>query len=62
MINKNDQVMHQGFIHNTKTSQYACNSATIDDTYAIRILTSVGREFIFTLDVDLSGTSLLNEK
>ena len=44
---------HAGFIQDAKTSQHAWNSAPIDDTYISWILAEIGREFIFTLDVDI---------
>ena len=48
------------FILNPKTSQYAQNSAPIDDTDVMRRVSAVGREFRFTLDTELLPTLTLN--
>ena len=55
-----DRGSHDLFILNAKTSQYACNSAPIDDTDVMRSVAAVGREFIFPLDIELFSTPNLN--
>ena len=51
------------FIQNSKTSQYAWNSAPIDDTDVTRCMAAVGREFLFVpLDIELASTPTLNDE
>ena len=38
-----DRRTHDVFLHNTKTSQYACNIAPIDGTDILRIAATIGR-------------------
>ena len=61
-INGNDRGTNTCYIENAKTSQYAWNSAPIDDTDVPRILAAIGRKFRFPLDVDLSPTPTLNSE
>ena len=56
----NDRCTNTVIIQNSKTSQYAWNSAPIDNTDITRSMAAVGREFRFPLDVDLSPTPALN--
>ena len=56
----NDRGTHQVYIQNAKTSQYAWNSAPIDNTDIIRSMVAVGRAFRFPLDVSLSPSPILN--
>ena len=56
-----DMGTHFSFIENSKTSQYAWNSAPIDDTDIPRSLAAVGRHFKFPMDVKLSPTPTLND-
>ena len=56
----NDRCTNTVIIQNSKTSQYAWNSAPIDNTDITRSMAAVGREFRFPLDVDLSPTPTLN--
>ena len=56
----NDRGTHDVYIQNTKTSQYAWNSALIDSTYVTRSMTAIGRMLRFPLNVDLSPTPILN--
>ena len=51
---------HSTFIQNAKTSQYAWNSAPIDDTDIARSMAAVGRDFKFPLDVELSAMPIIN--
>ena len=51
---------HLTIIENYKTSQYAWNSAPIDDNDIPRSVVGVGRHFKFPMDVKLSGTPTLN--
>ena len=51
---------HDVFVQNAKTSQNAWKSAQIDDTYVMRRVAAVGREFRFTLDTELLPTPTLN--
>ena len=53
---------HHSFVENCKTSQYAWNSAPIDDTDIPRSLAAVGRHFKFPLDVKLSPNPTLNDE
>ncbi len=52
---------HLTILQNAKLSQYAWNSAPIDNTDVTRSMAAVGREFRFPLDVDLSPTPVLND-
>ena len=58
----NDRGTHKTFIQNAKTSQYAWNSAPIDNTDIVRSLVAVGREFRFPLDIELCPVPPLNDK
>ena len=59
----NDRGTHAVFIQNSKTSQYAWNSAPIDDTDVTRCMAAVGREFLFVpLDIELASTPTLNDE
>jgi len=49
------------FLQNTKTSQFAWNSAPIDNTEVVRSLAAVGQEFCFQLDVELSVIPPIND-
>ena len=49
------------FIENSKTSQYAWNSAPIDDTDIPQSLAAVSRHFKFPMDVQLSSAPILND-
>ena len=51
---------HLSFIENCKTSQYAWNSAPIDDTDIPRSLAAVGRHFKFPMDIDLNVAPTIN--
>ena len=55
-----DRGTHAGFIQNVTTSQYACNSAPIDDIYISLILAAIEREFRFPLDVDICYLLCMN--
>jgi hypothetical protein len=57
----NDRGTHETFVQNAKTSQYAWNSAPIDDTDVTRSMVAVGRDFRFPIDVELSPTPTLND-
>ena len=48
-----DRGTHHTFVQNVKTSQYAWNSAPIDNTDIPCCLAAVGRHFMFPMDVDL---------
>ena len=61
-IGGQDRGRHKIFHQNIKTSQYAWNSAKIDDTYILRCVVPVGREFRFLLDIDLLEQPSLNNK
>ena len=50
------------FHQNIKTSQYAWNSAPIDDTYILRCGATVRREFRFPLDIELLDQPSINNK
>ena len=52
-ISGQDRGTHEVFHQNIKTSQYAWNSAPIDDTDIPRCVAAVGREFRFPLDIEL---------
>jgi len=56
----NDRGTHQVYIQNAQTSQYAWNSAPVDNTDIIRSMVAVGRAFRFPLDVSLSPSPILN--
>ena len=60
-INGEDRGSHHTFIENSKTSQYAWNSAPIDDTDIPRCVAAVGRHFQFPMDVQLNKTPELND-
>ena len=51
-ISGNDHGTNDVILQNAKTSQYAWNSAYIDNTDITRIMAAVGREFHFPLDID----------
>ena len=55
-----DRGTHHTFLQNMKTSQYAWNSAPIDDTDIPRSLAAVGRHFAFPMDIDLHQLPSLN--
>ena len=57
----NDRGTHESFTTNIKTSQYAWNSAPIDNTDIIRSVAGVGREFKFPMDMKLQPTPALND-
>ena len=56
----NNRGTHKVYLQNAKTSQYAWNSAPIDNTDIIRSMAAIGRNFRFPLDVSLSPTPILN--
>ena len=56
----NDRGTHDVYIQNSKTSQYAWNSAPIDGTDITRSMAAAGRNFRFPLDVQLYPTPTLN--
>ena len=56
-----DRGTHHSFIENSKPSQYAWNSAPIDDTDIPRCLAAVGRHFKFPIDVALSACPTIND-
>ena len=55
-----DRGTHQFFIENSKFSQYAWNSASIDDTEVSRCLAAVVQHFKFPVDVDLNAAPSVN--
>ena len=57
-----DRGTHHSFIENYKTSQYAWNSAPIDDTEITICVSVVGRHFKFPMDVHLSAAPSLNRE
>ena len=59
-ITGGDWGKHAGFIQDAKTSQYDWNSSLIDYTDTSRILTAIGKEFHFTLDVDIYALPSMN--
>ena len=59
-IHGNDKGKHEVFFQNAKISQFAWNSAPIDNINAIHSIVAVGREFRFTMDVELSRTPPMN--
>ena len=59
-ITGQDHGIHDVFIQNIKISQYAQNSSPINDTDVMHRVADVGREFIFTLDIELLTTPTLN--
>ena len=50
------------YIQNAKTSQYAWNSAPIDNTDICRNVAAVGRTFKFPFGVELSPAPLLDSE
>ena len=56
----NDRGIHGVYLQNAKTSQYAWNSAPIDNTDITRSMAAIGRDFRFPLDVSLLPTPILN--
>ena len=60
-INGEDRGSHHTFIENSKTSQYAWNSAPIDNTDIPRYVAAVGNHFKFPMDVQLNKTPELND-
>ena len=56
----NNRGTHKVFIQNAKTSQYAWNSAPIDNTDIQQSIAAVGREFRFLLDVELASAPTIN--
>ena len=48
-----DRGIHDVFLQNEKTSQYAWNSTPINGTYIIRSVADVSREFRFLLDAEI---------
>ena len=56
-----DRGTNHSFKENSKTSQYAWNSAPIDDTDIPRCLAAVGRHFKFPMDVTLSADPSMND-
>ena len=48
--------MHDVFLQNAKTSDYACNIIPIDSTYILRSVTAVSWEFRFLLDIKIIQT------
>ena len=61
-ISGQDRGAHEGFHQNIKTSQYAWNSAPVDETDIPRYVAAVGREFRFPLDIELLDQPSLNNK
>ncbi len=51
---------HENFHRIAKTTQYAWNSAPIDDTDVVRSFAAVGRDFRFPIDVDTSKIPPVN--
>ena len=51
---------HLSILKNAKTSQYAWNSESIDNTDVSRSLSAVGREFQLPLHIELSAIPELN--
>ena len=52
---------HLSILQNAKTLQYAWNSASTDNAYLTLSLADVGRDFLFPLDIEISGiTNLYN--
>ena len=60
-INGEDRGLYHTFIENSKTSQYAWNSAPIDNTNILRCVAVVGRHFKFHVGVQLNKTPELND-
>ena len=56
-----DRGTHETFVQNAKTSQYAWNSAPIDDTDISRSMAALGRDFKFPMDVELSAMPVIND-
>ena len=61
-ISGQDRGTHEVFHQNVKTSQYAWNSAPIDDTDTPQCVAAIGREFRFSLDIELLKQPNLNGK
>ena len=61
-ISSQDRGTNDVFYQNTKTSQYSWNIAPIDDTDIPRCVAATGREFRFSLDVELIEQPSLNER
>ena len=57
----NDRDTHESIDTNIKTSQFAWNSAAIDNTDIPRCVAAVGREFKFPLDIELQPSPTLND-
>ena len=55
-----DRGTHAGFIKNAKTSQYDWNSAPINDTCISWSSASIGKEFCFTLEVNIRALPSIN--
>ena len=60
-IRGNDRGTHQIFFENAKTTQFAWNSAHIDNTDITRSMAAIGREFKFPLDIECSALPVLND-
>ena len=56
-----DRGTRYSFIENTKTSQYAWNSAPINNTNIPQRVAAVGRQFRFSMDVDLIAAPIRND-
>ena len=56
----NDRGTHQSIHTNLKTSQYAWNSAPIDNTDIQRCVAAIGREFKFPMDMELQPSPTIN--
>ena len=60
-LNKNQTIAgqdcgtHLSILQNSKTSQYAWNSAPINNTDVPHSLAAVGREFRFQFDIEING-------
>ena len=52
---------YQWFLENAKTTQFAWNSSTIDNTDILRSLPAVGREFKLPLDFECTSLPSLND-
>ena len=57
----NERGTHLTILQNAKLSQYAWNSAPIDNTDVVRSLAAVGREFRLFADVELNPSPKLND-
>ena len=60
-IHGNARGTHNVFLQNAQTSQFAWNSAPMDNTDVVRSQAAVGREFRFPLDVELSVIPPIND-